>query len=154
MTKKYQIIFFLLIIFFILVSSSNNLIELEINQIKRGSLKNNEYDYYILTLPSKFDKESYLIVELEPYKNLDDINNIISDPNLYISMTEKKPSILSNTWKSERFGDETICINPSYLNPQESFYLAVYCKEKCSKINSWWNSFWNPHINGITTTHR
>ena len=132
MTKKNQIIFFLLITFLILISSSNNSIELELNQIKRGSLKNNEYDYYILTLPNKFDKESYLIVELEPYKELDVVNNIISDPNLYISMTEKKPSIQSNTWKSERFGDETISINPSYLNPEENFYIAVYCKEKCN----------------------
>ena len=125
MTKKLRIIIFLSITFFNLISSSEELIELGLKEIKRGSLKNNEYDYYILTLPNEFDKESYLIVELEPNKDLDVINNIISDPNLYISITEKMPNTILNTWKSERFGDETISINPSFLNPQQKFYIAI-----------------------------
>ena len=134
MSEKLKIIIFLSITFFNLISSSEDLIELGLKEIKRGSLKNNEYDYYILTLPDEFDKESYLIVELEPNKDLDVINNIISDPNLYISITEKMPNAILNTWKSERFGDETISINPSFLNPQQKFYIAVYCKEKCNYI--------------------
>ena len=125
MSEKLRIIIFLSITFFNLISSSEELIELGLKEIKRGSLKNNEYDYYILTLPNEFDKESYLIVELEPNKDLDVINNIISDPNLYISITEKMPNTILNTWKSERFGDETISINPSFLNPQQKFYIAI-----------------------------
>jgi hypothetical protein len=73
--------------------------ELGFDLIRRGTLKDNEYDYYTLALPSEYDRDSHLIIELEPNKELDSLNNIISDPNLYISTTEKKPNIAVSTWK-------------------------------------------------------
>ena len=131
--KKYFLLFILFskIIF---ISSSKELINLNLDLVKRGSLKNNEYDYYILTLPERIEEENHLIVELEPNPQLDSINNVISDPNLYISTSEKNPSSDSYTWKSERFGDEIISINPSYLSSKKAFYISVHCKIRCNYI--------------------
>ena len=131
--KKFLIIFIVLakILF---ISSSKELIQLGFDLVKRGSLANNEYDYYILSLPDKLEKDNHLIIELEPNTQLDSINNVISDPNLYISSIEKNPGIEKYTWKSERFGDEIISINPSYLSPKKSFYISVHCKIRCNYI--------------------
>ena len=131
-TALIKILFLILYFFFTSCSETNK--QLELNHISQGSLNNNEYDYYTLTIPEEFEKDSHLIIELEPNKELDSLQYIISDPNLYISTKEKKPSIAVNTWKSDRFGDETIAINPSYLKPFQDFYISVHCKEKCNYI--------------------
>ena len=125
---------FLININTIFISCSKELIELKLDLVKCGSLRNEEYDYYILSLPDQFDKDNHLIIELEPIPQLDLINNIISDPNLYISTTEKNPSIDKYTFKSEHFGDETISINPKNLSQKETFYISVHCKLKCNYI--------------------
>ena len=130
---NFALIFFLSInIFFI--SCSKELIQLELDLVRQGSLKNDEYDYYNLTLPSELNEESHLIIETEPNPQLDLINNIMSDPNLYISTTYEKPSIDKYNWKSERFGDEVISINPKYLSPQKIFFISVHCKTRCNYI--------------------
>ena len=98
----------------IFITCSKELIELELDLVKLGSLRNEEYDYYILSLPDQFDKDNHLIIELEPIPQLDLINNIINNPNT--STTEKNPSIDKYTFKSEHFGDETISINPKNLS--------------------------------------
>ena len=127
-------IIYLLCINTLFISCSKEIIQLDLNLVRRGSLKNDEYDYYILSLPEELDKESHLIIESEPNPQLDSINNIISDPNLYISTTNQNPSIDKYEWKSERFGDEIISINPKYLSPKKSFYISVHCKTKCNYI--------------------
>ena len=128
---KYLYIF---ISFFIFISCSQDLIEISINQEKRGSLINNEYDYYKLTLPEKINKKNQLVFELEPNTELDSINNIVSDPNLYISLNDIHPTETEHHWSSYRFGDETISITGKYLNPFQIYYIGVYCKEKCNYI--------------------
>ena len=88
----------------------------------------------MLSLPDQFDKGDHLIIELKPNPKLDLINNIISDPNLYISTTEKNPSIDKYTFKSEYFGDETISISPKNLSSKKTFYISVHCILKCNYI--------------------
>jgi len=129
MNKIKQIDFFFLLFILIIGSYSKDIIEFEFGQIRRGTLASNEYDYYSLTLPNELDKDSYLIIELEPTKYYDYLSDIVSDPNLYVSMAEKMPSINSYTWKSERFGDETISISPSFLSPNKIFiYQCIALK--------------------------
>ena len=134
MIQKRSLIIFILLSNIIFISNSQELIQLELDLVKHGSLKNNQYDYYILSLPEEIEKENHLIVELEPNPQLDLINNVMSDPNLYISSTEKNPGTDKYTWKSERLGDEIISINPSYLSPKKSFYISVHCKIRCNYI--------------------
>ena len=40
------------------------MLSLPLNEIKRGSLQNNEYDYYTLVLPKEIDKDNHLIEDL------------------------------------------------------------------------------------------
>ena len=99
---------------------------LELDLVKCGSLRNEEYDYYILSLPDQFGKGDHLIIELKPNPLLDLINNIISDPNLYMSTTEKNPIIDKYTFKSKRFGDETISINPKkFISERNFLYIST-----------------------------
>jgi len=132
MSNIFLIKFYFLVSCLILTSYSKEQIILPLREEKTGSLMNNEYDYYVLTLPKELEKENHLIIELEANKVLDRINNIVSDPNLYISMKNQMPTHLDNTWKSDRFGDETVSISPSFLNPEQKFYIGVHCKERCN----------------------
>ena len=126
------------LIFFLIYSISNinskEIIDIELNITKYGSLQNNEYDYYKLSLSNEIEKNNYLIFELKQNKILDSISNIFSDPNLYISIEEKYPDDVKNTWSSKRFGDETISICTNFLNPKQSFYLGIFCREKCNYL--------------------
>ena len=131
--RKYLLIY-LILINTLLITCAPDLIKLDFDLVKRGSLKNNEYDYYKLALPKELDNDSHLIIESEPNTQLDKINNIISDPNLYISTSYENPSMDKYNWKSERFGDEIISINPKYLSPEKVFYISVHCKTICNYI--------------------
>ena len=129
--QKYLFIFINLLFF---IYCGNNIIDIKLNEVKKGTLKNNEYEYYKLTLPEDINKNNQIVFELEPNPNLDSINNIISDPNLYISVDEQRPTDINHAWSSKRFGDETISISGAYINPFQNFYIGIHCKEKCNYI--------------------
>jgi hypothetical protein len=126
----------LIILFSLLncILCSYDIKELSLNQIKYGALKNDEYDFYKITLPTDVDRGSQVIFEVESNPVLDRINNIVSDPNLYISIDEQHPTDLKNMWSSNRFGDETITLGPQYCNPNQYFFIGVHCREKCNYI--------------------
>ena len=128
---KYTLFFFSLLIFF---SYSKDIIKIDLNNVKRGSLRADEYDFYEITLPADINKTEQIVFELEANTELDSINNIVSDPNLYISVSEKMPTYEKHTWSSNRFGDETIAIGGPFINPFQYFYIGVHCKEKCNYI--------------------
>ena len=116
----------------ILISCSYDIKEIELNQIMRGSLTDGESDYFKITLPEDVDKNGTLVFELEPSTYLDSLNDIVSDPNLYISVNENHPNELKHTWASNRFGGEVISIGGPYINPFQFFYIGVHCVEKCN----------------------
>ena len=126
--------FFLFMILFLYIFCGNEIIEIKLEDLKRGSLRDNEYDFYKLILPAEVDKSGQLIVELEPNVDLDAINNIISDPNLYISVNDQYVTEQNNMWASNRYGDETIAISGRYINPFQPFYIGVHCIKKCNYI--------------------
>ena len=63
--KVIFIYFFLININIIFISCSKELIDLELDLVKRGSLRNEEYDYYILSLP---DEMKNMIIIYYPYQ--------------------------------------------------------------------------------------
>ena len=135
MTKLFKNKSFLFFLFLIsLISCTFDIKELELKEVKYGSLKNNEYDFYKITLPNNVEKNGQIVFELEPNTVLDSINNIVSDPNLYISIDEKHPNDLKHDWGSSRFGDETISLGPQYCKPYQYFHIGVHCKQKCNYI--------------------
>ena len=119
---------------FIFVVCGEDIKEISLNEKKKGSLKNDEYDFYKFVLPGEIDKDNQLVFELEPNPTLDSINNIVSDPNLYISKNDIHPTNLNHQWSSNRFGDETISISGPYLDPFQIFYIGIHCKQKCNYI--------------------
>ena len=52
--RKYLLIY-LILINTLLITCAPDLIKLDFDLVKRGSLKNDEYDYYKLTLPKELD---------------------------------------------------------------------------------------------------
>ena len=109
--------FYLFLSLLSLICCTYDIKELALNEVKCGTLKKDEFDYYKITLPNEVDKSGQLIFELEPNVVLDGINDIVSDPNLYISIEEQHPTDTRNTWASNRFGEETITLGPQYINP-------------------------------------
>ena len=134
MAKNSLFLFLILLFFYNFISCAKEPIVLELNQVRHGTLRDNEYDYYSLNLPDSFYKDSHLVVELEPNKELDLLNKIVSDPNIYMSLSEQNPDATKHTWKSQRFGDETIALSTLNVMPSQKFYISVYCKEKCNYI--------------------
>ena len=126
--------FYLFISLLSLICCTYDIKELALNEVKCGTLKKDEFDYYKITLPNEVDKSGQLIFELEPNVVLDGINDIVSDPNLYISIEEQHPTDTRNTWASNRFGEETITLGPQYINPHQFFYIGVHCREVCNYI--------------------
>ena len=132
--SKFSNIKFFLILFSVLeiFLCSDTLMEININETKTGTLQSDEYDFYKLTLPPDTDRNSQLMFELEPNEILDSLNNIISDPNIYISVDEVHPTSFKNTWSSNRFGDETISISGEKIFPFQYFHIGVHCKNVCN----------------------
>ena len=129
--SKTLIILFSLLNF---ILCTDDIKELSLNQIKYGALKNGEYDFYKINLPNEVEQGCQVIFKLESQKALDRINNIVSDPNLYVSTVESHPTNLKSMWSSNRFGDEAITLGPQYCNPNLFYYIGVHCKEKCNYI--------------------
>ena len=104
--NKYPILFCLTVV--ILFNLTYQLPEdFTLNQEVKASLPDKSYGYYRIKLPNfKVNIPQFLLFEVRRNVEQDLLDNIFSDPNLYISLTEMYPSPLSNTWSSSRFGDE------------------------------------------------
>ena len=66
----------------------------------------------------------------EPYTMLRiSLTPISGDPDLFVSASERYPSSMNNTWRSTRFGTDTISIDPSTDDRAPvpcMYYIAVY----------------------------
>ena len=129
-----------LILFYLIIVILFNLTcqlpeDFTLNQEVRASLPDKSYGYYRIKLPNfKVNIPQFLLFEARRNIEQDLLDNIFSDPNLYISLTEIYPSPVSNTWSSSRFGDEIISIGQKYVNSGAFFYVSVYCEFKCNFI--------------------
>ena len=138
MEIKVNIVF--LICLLLLLNSINSYtdsssINITINQTIKRSLPDKSYDYYKLILPHlDLENSQFLLIEARRNEAQDFLDNIYSDPNLYISQYEIRPSADKNTWSSNRFGDEIISINQKYVNSYSVFYISVFCEFKCNYI--------------------
>ena len=129
--NKYFIFLALILTILKVVTSAPALISLD--QVYRGSLPDKGYAYLKLVIPKlEDDYTKFLLIQARRNEQQDFIDNIFSDPNLYISETEQYPGPKKNTWSSGRFGDEIISINQNYVKTDSAFYIAVYCEFKCN----------------------
>ena len=132
MKEKYIFVIIIVLNIFNIISSQTSF---SLNEAIKGSLSDKSYSYFSLKLPElKTDESQFLLIEARRNVEQDFLDNIFSDPNIYISTTEMKPGPEKNTWSSIRFGDEIISINQNYVKTGSVFYISIYCEFKCNYI--------------------
>ena len=112
----------LLLILFLYTKSSPNqpIYPLKLNIPEKGSLNDNSYMFYKLTLNeiSQNIKEN-LIIRADEDKSVTSDNNIqyhFSDPDLFVSKTNKYPKDPeTSTWYCNEFGNDIVAISKDYI---------------------------------------
>ena len=131
-------------IFLLLISlclSSKELKSLTLEQKVKGKMdENDSREYYELKLPKDIKRGSLLVFTVkESRKGVREGEELFSDPDIYVSKTNKYPSNREDaSWYSERYGNDILTI-PSYaVEPEEVFYICMYCQYKCRyELNSY-----------------
>ena len=134
MRNNIYIIYSFLLIFLLNISQVS-LTQLNLNETIKGYLHPKSYAYYSLSLNvniSDTENNDYLLVEVRRNEEQDLLDNIYSDPNLYISTIHSQPGPNANEWSSNRFGDEIISINKLNTYANQIFYISIYCQFSCN----------------------
>ena len=134
-------IFLILSLLFIFTNSSPNqpIYPIQLNFPETGSLNDNSYIFYQLTLKHiPPDNQDNLILRADEDKS-DVANNSnkyhFSDPDLFVSQTNQYPKDPeSSTWYCNEFGNDIVAISKDYVTSNSTFYISVFCKKKCKFI--------------------
>ena len=131
---KFLLLFFLLS--FITQTNSETSKPLELDKKITGKLdKDDSREYYTLTIPK--DKEinsgSLLIFTVkESRKGIKEGDEIFSDPDIYVSKSNKFPANREDAdWFSERYGSDILTIPSNAVDKGETFFVCMYCQYKC-----------------------
>ncbi len=118
-----------------LLSLSLSNLPINLNETKTGEMKNDEsFEYYELKMPSDIESNKYILVFVvkEDKKNILEGEEVFSDPDIYISKTQKDPhSPQTSDYYSERYGNDILSIPSSEVNPNDIFYIGMYCQFSC-----------------------
>ena len=119
----------------ILNITKSSLAQISLNQTVQGYLHPTTYAYYELEIKDDETKQSdFLLIEARRNIDQDILDNIYSDPNLYVSNIHSMPGPNKNEWSSNRFGDEIISINKINKYEKKIFYISIYCQFSCNYI--------------------
>ena len=109
--------------------------EIKLNETYTSEMKQDEsFEYFTLTIPKDTEREKYILIfeVKENKKNILEGEEIFSDPDIYVSKTEKNPrSPETSEYYSERYGNDILSIPKSEISPNEKFYIGMYCQFKC-----------------------
>ncbi len=109
--------------------------EIKLNETYTSEMKQDEsFEYFTLTIPKETEREKYILIfeVKENKKNILEGEEIFSDPDIYVSKTEKNPrSPETSEYYSERYGNDILSIPKSEISPNETFYIGMYCQFKC-----------------------
>ena len=100
------------------------------DDLKQGP---NSYSYYKMTVgPRYYTGSEHLTIKVIT-------DNYLSDPDVYISKTVKKPtSSLDSQWYCEREGSETCILHNGEFEVGDTLYIGVRCEEACKyKLRAW-----------------
>ena len=121
----------LLLLYLSLISQILTVTELKLNETHTGEMKKDEsFEYFTLTIPSNTEREKFILIfeVKENKKNILEGEEIFSDPDIYVSKTEKNPrSPETSDYYSERYGNDILSIPKSEISPNEKFYIGMYC---------------------------
>ena len=133
--KYFVIISFISLFCFSLSDKPLKTLKLE-KKIKGRMDEDESREYYELKLPSIVPKGSLLVFTVKESRiGIKEGEEIFSDPDIYVSKTNKYPSNKEDaSWYSERYGNDILTI-PSYeVESNEVFYVCMYCQYKCRFI--------------------
>ena len=137
--KFFALIFFFSLFSFSLSDKSLKIMELE-KKVKGKMDQDESREYYELKLPDDVPKGSLLVFTVkESRSGVREGDELFSDPDIYVSKTNKYPSNKEEaSWYSERYGNDILTI-PSYeVESNEVFYICMYCQYKCRfELNSY-----------------
>ena len=139
---KYFFIIFSISLFSLGFSDVEKVLKkLELEQKIQGKMDENESrEYFELKLPDNVPQGSLLVFTVkESRSGVKEGEEIFSDPDIYVSKTNKYPSNKEGaSWYSERYGNDILTI-PSYaVEKNEIFYVCMYCQYKCRyELNSY-----------------
>ena len=124
-----------LLIYVSITFISCNPVGLSINSKTQGSIPEDDgYDYYYLNIPSSVRPNktvlTFTIKANQPTSEEGD--ELFSDPDVYISLIHSKPNRTNSEWFSERYGSDILSISKNFIEPNKTFYIAVYCQFKCN----------------------
>ena len=135
-------LFIFLILFSLSTSDPEKVLKpLKLEATVKGKMDENESrEYFELKLPEKVPQGSLLVFTVkENRKGIREGEEIFSDPDIYVSKSNRFPSNREEaSWYSERYGNDILTI-PSYaVEPNEVFYVCMYCQYKCRyELNSY-----------------
>ena len=132
---------FLLYSLFLLINCSPKqpIFSIQLNVPEKGSLNDNSYIFYKLTLNEiPLDNLQNLILRADEDK-VEVANNSIqyyfSDPDIFVSQTNEYPkNPETSTWYCNEFGNDIVAISREYVHTNSTFYISVFCKKKCKFI--------------------
>ena len=132
---------FLLYSLFLLINCSPKqpIFSMQLNVPEKGSLNDNSYIFYKLTLNEiPLDNLQNLILRADEDK-VEVANNSIqyhfSDPDIFVSQTNEYPkNPETSTWYCNEFGNDIVAISREYVHTNSTFYISVFCKKKCKFI--------------------
>ena len=126
-----------IIILFLSISFSFSENEIFLDKEEKGEIDYDDGHFYyqlILSEPSEEElADATLIFTIDSNKeNIEEGKEIFSDPDIYISKTNKKPSGPGDsTYYSEKYGNDILTIPNNDININDTFYIGVYCQYKC-----------------------
>ena len=134
-------LFFILLILLIQTKSSPNppIYSIQLNVPEKGSLNDNSYMFYKLTLEQiSLDNQENLIFRADEDKSDNDYKGIqyhFSDPDIFVSQIHKYPKDPeTSTWYCNEFGSDIVAISKENVKSNSTFYISVFCKKKCKFI--------------------
>lgn len=132
-----MIILFLIFTFNLIICENNSkkLESLKLNTPTHSKISvDDSYNFYELELPEEVAKDKILIFTVkQSFKNIKINEEIFSDPNIYISKSNKYPSNREEAdWYSEQYGNDILTIPKYALDKNEKFYIGLYCERKCN----------------------
>ena len=125
----------ILLLFSLVISDSEKVLKpLKLEDKIKGKMDENESrEYFELKLPENIKRGVLLVFTVkESRKGIREGDEIFSDPDIYVSKSNRFPSNREEaSWYSERYGNDILTI-PSYaVEPNEVFYVCMYCQYKC-----------------------
>ena len=132
MSKKILIVLY---IQFILLSSTicEDIIPISIGEQVKGEFSLDEsHRYYSLLIPKNASNHLLIISTHEDSSIKENMKGSFSDPDFYISKTNKYPSSKrTSEWYSEQYGADIMSIPSESVKENDIFYIGMYCQFKC-----------------------